>query len=440
MPPIPPSTPKGDILAVDDQPDNLVLIAKTLKLHGYKVRKLLKGEHTFDAAQTSPPDLILLDIRMPNMNGFEVCKQLKSDPHTASIPVIFLSASGETLDKVEGFSVGGEDYITKPFDTAEMIARIEHHLRLVRLKRELQRQNQQLQQEVAERQQAQQALQEINQTLEERVQQRTQELTRANQQLAHLGEQLQQSLRQEQTLNQLRSRLITTISHEYRTPLAVISSSIGILDTYFDRLTPDMRQMHINRIQGAIQRSVQMLENALFVNQLESGSLELVTAPVDLEGLVTAAIAALNQQTEPIPTLQVAIAPPPRPPLLDERLLQRILGNLLENAVKFSEPDTEIRLQVHSSDHHITLQVADQGLGIPAADLDHVYDAFYRADNAENIPGVGLGLTIARDCIALLGGHLALKSTLGQGTTAIATVPYHPSPDTPACAQILESR
>ncbi|WP_353259948.1 response regulator [Prochlorothrix hollandica] len=192
---------KGDILVVDDMADNLRLLATLLTERGYKVRKVIQGELALGVAQVNPPDLILLDIVMPKLNGFEICQQLKANPQTQEIPIIFLSASDEPLDKVKAFSVGGEDYITKPFEILEVIARIENQLRIVRLQQKLLAQNYQLQQEVRERQRAEQSLQEINQHLEERVSRRTQELTQANQKLQGLGEQLQIALAQEQELS-----------------------------------------------------------------------------------------------------------------------------------------------------------------------------------------------------------------------------------------------
>jgi PAS domain S-box-containing protein len=154
----PMSEPKGDILVIDDTPENLHLLAKLLTTQGYKVRSVTKGSTGCRAAKVAPPDLILLDVNMPEMNGYQVCEFLKADPQTADIPVIFISAHEDVLDKVKAFAIGGVDYITKPFQVEEVLARVEHHLTIQRLQRQLQNQNQQLQQEVREREQALQAL------------------------------------------------------------------------------------------------------------------------------------------------------------------------------------------------------------------------------------------------------------------------------------------
>lgn len=153
--PMPTHFPKADILVIDDTPDNLNLLSAMLTEQGYKVRSVTKGSTGLRGAQIVPPDLILLDINMPEMNGYEVCQQLKASDRTHDIPVIFISALEDVLDKVKAFSVGGVDYITKPFHLEEVLARIETHLTIRNLQKRLQEQNLQLQQEIRERRQAQ---------------------------------------------------------------------------------------------------------------------------------------------------------------------------------------------------------------------------------------------------------------------------------------------
>jgi two-component system, sensor histidine kinase and response regulator len=137
---------RGNILIVDDTPDNLRLLSTILIEQGYEVRSVINGKMALMGAKAEPPDLILLDINMPQMNGYEVCQHLKADPETAGIPIIFISALEDVLDKVKAFAVGGVDYITKPFQLEEVLVRIHTHLSLCYLQKQLQNQNQQLQQ------------------------------------------------------------------------------------------------------------------------------------------------------------------------------------------------------------------------------------------------------------------------------------------------------
>ena len=176
---------KGDILIVDDTPENLQVLSNTLSKQGYKVRCVVTGQMGIRAARSASPDLILLDIRIPDMNGYEVCEQLKRDAQTSEIPVIFLSALDETLNKVRAFTAGGADYITKPFQVEEVLARVEHQLTIRKLTKQLQAQNEQLQQEietrkqsetrlqqeVAERQRAEQGLRQACDALEAKIEQ-----------------------------------------------------------------------------------------------------------------------------------------------------------------------------------------------------------------------------------------------------------------------------
>jgi len=129
----------AEIMLVDDTPANLRLLDNLLCQQGYRVRPAASGSLALRSAAAKPPDLILLDVRMPEMDGHTVCERLKSDPHTQSIPVIFISASNDTADKVKGFAVGGVDYVTKPFEPAEVLARVNTHLELKRLREGLER-------------------------------------------------------------------------------------------------------------------------------------------------------------------------------------------------------------------------------------------------------------------------------------------------------------
>lgn len=150
------STPqrRGDILIVDDMPDNLRLLSTMLQTRGYQVRKAINGRIALHGAHLSPPDLILLDINMPDINGYEVCKRLKADDITTEIPIIFISALDQAIDKVRAFEIGAVDYITKPFQVREVLVRVENQLSLHRLQRQLRAKNKQLELEIAVRQRA----------------------------------------------------------------------------------------------------------------------------------------------------------------------------------------------------------------------------------------------------------------------------------------------
>lgn len=179
---------QADILIVDDTRANLRLLTKVLMEQGYLVRPFPEGPLALAAAQADPPDLILLDIKMPNMDGYEICHHLKTDERTQDIPVIFISALDETMDKITAFSMGAVDYITKPFQREEVLARIKTHLMLRNLQKHLEEKNQRLQQEILDRKRVEADLKRLNEELEKRVQERTQALQASEERLAQAYE------------------------------------------------------------------------------------------------------------------------------------------------------------------------------------------------------------------------------------------------------------
>jgi len=198
---------KAEILIVDDTLPNIQLLSAMLRSRGYVVFEADNGPAALQSVQNHIPDLILLDVRMPEMDGYEVCRQLKADQNLSAVPVIFVSALDEQMDKIQGFAAGGVDYITKPFQIKEVLARVETHLTLCRLQRQLSDQNHQLQQEITERRRMEKALQVANEALEQRVSERTVELVQTNLELKNELQERQRIERErELLLGHLRSQ------------------------------------------------------------------------------------------------------------------------------------------------------------------------------------------------------------------------------------------
>ena len=217
--------PKADILAVDDNPVNLRLLLQILTSKGYKVRPVPNGKLALSAAEATPPDLVLLDINMPNMDGYEVCEKLKQNPKTANIPVIFISAYNSAIDKVKAFSIGGVDYIPKPFQIEEVLVRVQNHLAIGFLQKSLQEKNKNLQN----------TLEELKTTQVQLIQ---------SEKMAALGQ------------------LIAGIAHEINTPLGAIQSSVGNIQEFFQH---DLYQLssYFNTLNIVQQESiVQILKQA----------------------------------------------------------------------------------------------------------------------------------------------------------------------------------
>ena len=259
---------KGDVLVVDDTPDNLRLLMRILSEYGYNVRPAPNGIRALAAVREEAPDLILLDIMMPEMDGYEVCMQLKADEASQNIPVIFLSALDEVFDKITAFSVGGVDYITKPFQEKEVLARVNTHLTVRRL---------------------QQALRIANSTLEEKVQIRTAELAEANKNLQ--GE-IDQRIRHQQE----KDRLFTVVSQQ--------SDQLRNLTTLLIQSQQVERQGLAADLHNEIAQKIELVQSNMTLAQqlLTADNLEIVTEHLSSAAQILAQMAQyVTQVTSDLP-------------------------------------------------------------------------------------------------------------------------------------------
>lgn len=374
---------KASILIVDDTPENLRFLSNTLNDQGYDVLTAINGSLALMGAKTAQPDLILLDIKMPGIDGYEVCRQLKLDEQTRDIPVIFLSFLDEPWDKVTAFAVGGIDYITKPFQTQEVLARVENQLTL-------------------------RALQ--------------QQLTEQNCQLRRLESELRLALENEKEISQLRSDFMALISHEFRTPLTTISSSNQMLLRYSDKLSPEKKQVHHDRIESAVEQMTQLLEEVLLIGRAEAGMLKLELAHIDVVAVCRQIVETLQLSTTRhqlifSTTHQEFYAE------LDQKFLGHILTNLLSNAIKYSPQGGTIQFDLITTGKSVVFRVQDNGIGIPEKDLHQLFESFARASNVGSIQGTGLGLAMVKKTVDLHGGKITVESEEGVGTTFTVTLP-----------------
>ena len=388
---------KGNILIVDDTPENLQVLSATLLDRGYKVRGVINGKMAIRAARAGSPDLILLDIKMPEMDGYEVCMQLKADPKTSEIPVIFISALDAVLDKVTAFKVGGVDFITKPFHVAEVLARIEHQLTIQRLKKQLLDRNSELQQEIIERKKAEEAA--------------------AAASLA-------------------KSQFVANMSHELRTPLNAILGFTEVMSR--DSFLGDENLENLRIINRSGQHLLELINDVLDLSKIEAGIIGLDERSFDLYQLLDT-LEEMFQIKAETKNLQLKFFVEPNVPQYiktDEKKLRVCLINLLGNAIKFT-PDggriwlrasVESKQQLAESEIYpnstsgepflILFEVEDTGVGIAAAEIDTLFDAFVQTEAGRNAAdGTGLGLTITKKYVQIMGGDIGLKSVLGEGTS-----------------------
>jgi two-component system, sensor histidine kinase and response regulator len=366
-----------NVLVVDDTPNNLVLLMSLLEKRGYTVRPAVNGMLALTSARSTPPDLILLDIMMPEMDGYEVCRQLKADPTTRNVPVIFLSALDETLDKVKAFEVGGVDYITKPFHTEEVIARVETQLELYRQRLEIE------------------ALRE-----KERV---------------HFEE-----------MSQLKDQFVQMVSHDLKNPLSVIITYLSLL-----RRTSAINDEKAIEYLGVVEQSArqmnELITNLLDLAKIESGNpLTLEDVPLDkliLQGIDEAAFSAQEKGVKLVYT-------PAESDLtlqLDSQLMTQVISNLLSNAVKYTPSGGRVEARLQQTQDETIVVIKDDGLGIPADDLPYLFDRFYRVNSDKHLEakGTGLGLSIVRAIVEAHNGRVWVESQFGVGTTFYVALPKH---------------
>jgi DNA-binding response OmpR family regulator len=368
----------SDIMIVDDTPANLKLLEDMLLQEGHEVRSFPLGRLALAAASKNPPDLILLDVNMPEMNGYQVCERLKANENTSDIPIIFLSALNETQDKVRGFRAGGMDYIAKPFQIEEVHARVETHLKLHRLQRVLKQHNERLEQAVAER---------------------TRELEEANGRLT--------------ILDRSKTDFLNLISHEFRTPL---NGLLGVGELILGAMPATEDNLELEGLFWRSRRRIlSILEDGLLLGEINVSGDQFKSAPVSLHAVLSRAI---ERASEFANSRSVKLTPPwagLELVLGDEDLLVRALQALLETAVKFSEDGCTVRLSRDAAAVSASVVIESQGRIIPEQALLKFFDLFSIAKAI--VPGgdLGLGPPIAHRILSLFGASVRVRNLEPSG-------------------------
>jgi signal transduction histidine kinase len=236
---------------------------------------------------------------------------------------------------------------------------------------------------------------------------------------------LRDALEKEKELNELKSRFISMTSHEFRTPLSTIISSSELLEHYRHKWSEEKQITHLRRIQTAVKRMTEMLDDVLVIARAEVGKLDCKLAPLDLVEFCLTLVEELqlnvkNQHTIVFSSQDISVQC-----CMDEKLLGHILSNLLSNAIKYSKNGSSIRFTIGREQGRAIFEIQDQGIGIPDEDLPRLFESFYRATNVGNIQGTGLGLAIVKKCVDIYRGEIAVTSQVGVGTTFRVTLPLN---------------
>jgi signal transduction histidine kinase len=237
------------------------------------------------------------------------------------------------------------------------------------------------------------------------------------------AEVLRLQIQQERELIELREQFIKSISHEFRTPLAVIQSSSELLEHYYDRLSPDGRVDHLHEMQKQVRHMTEMVDDFLRLSKVRAGKTRFFPEPMDVGDFCRMIVSRVGRTAGNAYRLRFTSDGVYGNHLVDEKLLSHILTNLLTNAVKYSPHGGDICLSLTSDGHDLIFQISDQGIGIPEADQSHLFEPFQRGSNVKRIEGTGLGLAVVKNSVLLHGGTIELKSKEGEGTVFTVRLP-----------------
>jgi signal transduction histidine kinase len=339
-----------------------------LRQQGYRVRPAPNGEIALAAAERELPDLILLDITMPGLDGYAVCQRLKKNERLCDVPVIFISALDEVVDKVKAFAVGGVDYVTKPFQFEVVQARVATHLYLHKQAR-----------------------------------------------------QLRENFQQLRELEAMQETLVQMIVHDMRSPLTIIK---GFLELACMHPMSEPSTTSIMRARRATVTLVKLVDTLLDVHRMESGQLELQSTRCDLSALIRD-VAEQAESLRKRRTITLHLPPTPIHATCDRDLIFRVLQNLVTNAINFTEDQTGlIVLSAMSVTDHVEVEVVDNGIGIAEDQFEHIFDKFGQVSNIERrTASSGIGLTFCKLAIEAHGGRITVASAPNEGSRFSFTIP-----------------
>ena len=369
------------ILIVDDVSRNIQILGNILSQKKYQIAYAQSGQQALDICSVQDFDLILLDIMMPEMDGYEVCKQLKEDSATNDIPIIFLTAKADMESIIKGFEIGGQDYITKPFNAAELLARVNNHL-LIKRQRE--------------------QLKIMNNELEDIVRERTIDLELANHQLS--------------VLDQAKSNFLSLISHEIRTPLNGVIGLTELLDK--SNIDKDQKE-YIKYLKDVSRRLVRFSDTALLITDLKINKHLPEILPMSFNHLLNDSIAEFHKNHKES-TLQIINNLTDKNILIkaDSDLMKRCFLDIIENSAKFAGDNAQIEISAEILNDSISLMFCDNGPGFSKTALNNLFELFSPGDILHS-EGTGLGLAATKLILDAHEGTIDIKNTEEGGAIVI---------------------
>ncbi len=422
-----------EILVVEDSRTQAIGLKFLLKEHGFDVRVAYDGVLALAAVAERKPDLIVSDIVMPNMNGYELCKSIRENEETYDIPVILLTQLSELSDVVKALESGADNFVTKPYKPDFLLSRIHHILVNRELRRD--RHSEKIIEIFFDNQKYSfsamptQVIDLLLSTFENAVE-KNKELQRVNQKLLEVQRELRDKNKELEAANAQKDRFLGMAAHDLRNPLGHIALVTDmLLDDLDDRLTPQEREM-LTITQNSSRFMLELVNDLLDIAKIESGKLNLSPMETDFT-MLTRRNVARNATLAARKNIKIAFeAEGDIPPLmLDPGKMEQVLNNLISNAVKYSYPDTTVRVSLTRRGDEVVLAVTDEGQGIPADELDKLFQPFERT-SVETTAGeksTGLGLAIVQKIVEGHHGRIWVESVVGKGTTFFVSLPIEDS-------------
>ena len=259
-------------------------------------------------------------------------------------------------------------------------------------------------------------LSKLNQDLEQKVQERTLELAEMIRKLTESKKEVDMALEKERELNNLKSRFISTASHEFRTPLATIMSSVSLTGKYAESMDKNNMFKHIDRVKNSVNHLTDILNDFLSLDKLEEGAVMANPEYLGLNELIATITEEIKSIAKAGQRISFAGLVDNDQIFIDKRILKNIMFNLISNAIKYSNENTNIDIKLSKDANTLTIEIKDQGIGIPLEDQAHIFERFYRANNSGNMQGTGLGLNIVKKYVEILKGDIQFKSVPEKGT------------------------
>ncbi len=374
------SESKYTVLVVDDLPDNIQTICAILYQTDVKISIAQSGREALEVVAHKPPDLILLDVMMPEMDGFEVCERLKHNPAARDIPIIFLTAKTQSEDLVKGFEAGAVDYVKKPFKPEELLLRVSTHLELKKSRDIISAQNQQLAEQ--------------------------------NTRLGRQNRELQES-------NAIKDKFFSIIAHDLRNPFCTLMIFTEMLQSNLKNHTLDKIEEYIQKIDQAAERGHALLENLLEWSRSQTGHIPFRPQHLTLKNIVAGSLETVIPHAH---SKQIAVVYSDIPENMvifaDVEMLTTIIRNLTSNAVKYTERGGEVNIRAKDAGAWIELTVADTGVGIKEKHLKNLFriDAHRSTPGTVREKGTGLGLILCKEFVEKHGGEIRVESEVGKGS------------------------